>query len=206
MDEVLPGVFHWTAFHQRIRQPVHSYLAVGPRALLDPMLPEEGLGWFEGERRPERILLTNRHHYRHSARFVEAFGCPVLCHEAGLHEFGGEGHGVEGFSFGDEVAPGIRACEVGAICPEETALHLVEAGAIAFADGLIRGPGGELGFVPDGYMGDDPEGVKRGLRESFRRLLELDFDALLMAHGAPLGSGGKQALREFASRDGERPR
>ena len=77
LEEIAPGVWHWTAFHERIRQDVHSHFLARPRALLDPMLPDEGLDWFEGERRPERILLTNRHHYRHSARFVEAFGFDV---------------------------------------------------------------------------------------------------------------------------------
>ena len=39
-------------------------------------------------------------------------------------------------------------------------------------------------------MGDDPEGVKRGLHESLRRLLDEDFDALLFAHGEPMANGG----------------
>ena len=198
MDEILPGILHWTAYHEGIRQPVHSYFLSGPAALVDPMLPEEGLDFFQGGSRPERILLTNRHHYRHSARYVDAFGCPVLCQQSGLHEFEG-GPRVEGFSFGDEVAPGVLAREVGAICPEETALHLTEGdGVMAFADGVIRDREGGLGFVPDYLLGDDPEGVKLGLRESFRRLLEHDFDTLLMAHGAPMVGGGKAALRELA--------
>jgi hypothetical protein len=198
MDELLPGVFHWTAYHEGIRQDVHSYFLAGPRALIDPLAPAEGLGWFEGERRPERILLTNRHHYRHSDRFVEAFGCPVLCHEAGLHEFA-DGPEVEGFAFGDEVAPGVVAREVAAICPEESALHVLESDAMAFADGVIRDPEGELAFVPDFLLGDDPEDVKEGLRAAFRRLCEEhEFDSLLLAHGEPLVHGGRRALADFA--------
>ena len=45
---------------------------------------------------------------------------------------------------------------------------------------------------------DDPEGVKTGLRRSYRRLLDLDFDSLLFAHGDPIVGGGKEALRRFA--------
>ena len=197
MDELLPGVFHWTAFHEGIREDVHSHYFEPAAALIDPMLPAEGLDWFEGRERPQRILLTNRHHYRHSDRFREAFGCPVLCVEQGLHEFAGTGREVAGFSFGDEVAPGIVAREVGAICPDDSALHVVDSGVLAFADGLIRHDSGELAFVRDEFF-DDPEGDQRGLRESFRRLLELDFDNLLFAHGPPLVGGGKRALREFA--------
>ena len=47
-------------------------------------------------------------------------------------------------------------------------------------------------------MGDDPEGVKDGLRASLRRLLDEDFDALLFAHGDPMPTGGHAALRAFA--------
>jgi hypothetical protein len=196
MEEILPGIFHWTAFHRGIMLRVHSYYVESARALIDPMLPKEGVEPFR-DQPPERILLTNRHHYRRSGAFVEALGCPVLCHEAGLHEFE-RGPEVKGFAFGDEVAPGVIALEVGAICPEETALHIgVGDGLLAFADGVIRRRSGSLAFVPDFLLGADPEAVKRGLRESFRRLLEHDFDSLLFAHGAPLVGGGKAALREF---------
>jgi hypothetical protein len=197
MQEIVPGIHHWTAFHEGIRQPVSSYYVAPARVLVDPMLPDEGMEWFAGlDQPPRQVLLTNRHHYRHSKRFVDELGCPVRCSQPGLHEFEG-GPEVEGFGFGEELAPGITAIEVGAICPDETAFHVAVAeGAIAFADGLIR-VGGQLGFVPDRYMGDDPPAIKRGLRDSFRRLLDRDFDHLLFAHGEPLVGGGKAALREF---------
>jgi glyoxylase-like metal-dependent hydrolase (beta-lactamase superfamily II) len=87
---------------------------------------------------------------------------------------------------------------MGALTPEDTVFHLdTGRGALLFADGLIRRRNGALAFVPDHLMGDDPEGVRRGLRESLRRLLDEDFDALLFAHGEPLASGGRAALREF---------
>jgi glyoxylase-like metal-dependent hydrolase (beta-lactamase superfamily II) len=195
MDEIRPGLWHWKAMHPKIRIEVGSYFVADSGTLMDPMLPPEGIEWFREHGEPQRIVLTNRHHYRQSAAFRERFGCPVRCHEAGLHEFEG-GPEVEGFRFGDEVAPGITALEVGAICAEETALHIELAeGLCAFADGLINH--GELGFVPDPLLGDDPERVKRGLRDSLRVLLERDFDSLLFAHGDPLLGGGKRALREL---------
>ena len=57
---------------------------------------------------------------------------------------------------------------------------------------------GALGFVPDEYLGDHPEMIKRGLRDAYARLLDQPFDALLLAHGDPIATGGKDALREFA--------
>jgi hypothetical protein len=86
MDEVMPGIWHWTALHQGIGHHVNSYYLSPFRTLIDPMVPDEGVDWFSAQP-PERIVLTNRHHYRHSDRFVEAYGCEVLCNELGLHEF-----------------------------------------------------------------------------------------------------------------------
>ena len=48
-------------------------------------------------------------------------------------------------------------------------------------------------------VGDDPEGVKRTTRERAAELAaECEFDALLFAHGDPVPSGGRDALRTFA--------
>jgi hypothetical protein len=43
MREILPGLHHWTAFHERIRLDVSSYYAAGSRALIDPMVPADGI-------------------------------------------------------------------------------------------------------------------------------------------------------------------
>ena len=43
MDEVLPGVLHWTTFHEGIGQPVHSHFFVEGAALFDPRVPEAGI-------------------------------------------------------------------------------------------------------------------------------------------------------------------
>ena len=196
--EVLPGVHHWTAIHPRIRLPVDSYYIEPARIVLDPMVPREGLEWFERRAAPSQIILTNRHHLRHSERFADAFRCPIRCCEAGLHEFEC-GPKVEGFGFGEELAPGITAHQVGAICPDDTALHIrsAEGGALAFADGVTRPRGGGLTFVPGFLLGEDPASVRSGLRESLGRLADLEFDNLLFAHGEPLIGGGKAALQNF---------
>jgi hypothetical protein len=194
--EIAPGVLHWSALHPQIRQTVHSYYVEDAAVVLDPMVPETVVEALRERRPPERVLLTNRHHYRQSDRLASEFGCLVLCPESGLHEFA-NGPEVEGYAYGDVLAPGITAHEVGSICPDDAALHITSApGLLAFADGLIRWDG-ELTFVPDFLMGDDAEGVKRGIVESLRRLCELEFDALMFAHGEPVTSGGREALREF---------
>jgi glyoxylase-like metal-dependent hydrolase (beta-lactamase superfamily II) len=116
-----------------------------------------------------------------------------------MHEFS-VGQGVEAFRFGDELPGGVIAHEVDAICPDETAMHLPGHNSLACADGVVH-YGGKLGFVPEQYM-DEPERTKQGLRDAYAQLLELDFDVLLVAHGAPVVGGAKDALREFAATSG----
>jgi hypothetical protein len=198
MNEIAPGLWHWTSRHEHIGSEVSSYYLLSERVLIDPMIPAEGIEWFEEHGAPEHVLLTNRHHDRHSWRLREAFGCSVHCVRNGLYELEGRGP-VEAFDFGDELPGGVVVHEVDAICPDETAFHITGHRALACADGVIRsGATGELGFVPDWLM-DEPEDTKRGLRQAYERLLELDFDVLLLAHGQPVVSDGKEALRRFVA-------
>jgi hypothetical protein len=202
---VLPDVFHWTAVHPTIRIEVSCHYVEAARMLLDPLVPEEGLAWFERHGPPRHVLLTNRLHSRETARFVEAFGCEVWCNEAGLGHFGEEGEvrglRVRGFAPGEVLPGGIESFEVGVLCPDETAFRIPgRESALAVADGVVRDADGPLTFVPDPLLGDDPEAVKRGLRSAYRRLLVLDFDHLLLAHGHPWLGGARQALAGFVGR------
>lgn len=203
MQEIAPGVWHWTAQHDHIGFDVSSYYLAGERVLIDPMIPPEGIVWFEEHGAPEHVLLTNRHHDRHCWKLRDRFGCVVHCVRNGIHELDGRGS-VEPFDFGDELPGGAIAYEIGAICPDETALYIPSHGALACADGVMR-YGEELSFVPEQYM-DDPEETKRRLRESYAALLdlELDFNLLLLAHGNPVLGGAKEALRTFTQDEGGR--
>jgi hypothetical protein len=196
MNELVPGLWHWTAPHDHINSEVSSYYLSAERVIIDPMLPPGGLAWFERQGPPAHALLSNRHHDRQAWRLHEAFGTTVHCIRNGVYELDGRGP-VEPFDFGDELPGGVVVHEVDSICPDETALHIPAHRALACADGVVSGSGeGELAFVPD-FLMDDPDQTKEGLRDSYRGLLELDFDALLLAHGTPIAAGGKDALRRF---------
>jgi hypothetical protein len=203
MDEVVPGILHWSARHPRTGGTAHSYLLVDAATVLDPMAPPEAIELLR-QHPPKQVVLTNRHHYREAAALVDEFGVAVLCPRPGLHEFEGDERQVEPYGYGDELAPGLIAHEVGAICPDDAAIEVTAgAGFLAFADGLVHRDG-ELGFVSDGLLGDDPEAVKSGLVRSLAALCERPFDGLLFAHGEPIASGGKQALTEFVAARSQR--
>jgi hypothetical protein len=195
MREIAPGLCWFTGLRESIGSEVSSYWLPEERVVIDPMVPEEGLDTF-AETPPEHVLLTNRHHDRAAWEYAERFGSTVHCVRNGLHELEGRGP-VTPFDFGDELPGGIVAHEVGAICPDETALHVPARRALACADGVVNYGG--LRMVPDGLM-DDPEDTKAALRAAYARLAEnLEFDHLLLAHGEPVVGGGREALREFAT-------
>jgi glyoxylase-like metal-dependent hydrolase (beta-lactamase superfamily II) len=201
MLEVAPGLWHWTARRESIGAEVSSYYLESERVLIDPMIPPEGLEWFDARGAPEHVVLSNRHHDRDAWRLYGAFGCVVHCIRNGLYELEGRGP-VEAFEFGDELAGGIVVHEVDAICPDETALYIPRHRALGCADGVVRwGAGDRLQFVPD-YLMDDPEDTKRELLEAYRRLLALDFDLLLLAHGEPVVGGARDALSAFVDTAG----
>jgi hypothetical protein len=205
--EVLPGIFHWPALHPRINVEVSSYWLQEGGILIDPLVPPDlGLDWFAARTPPPAaILLTNRHHYRDSARFQDAFGCPAYCNRAGLHEFTHD-EPITALDAGDTLPGGLAAHQVGALCPDETALYLPASRAVAFADGVVRGglqgQEGPLGFVPDAFM-DDPSTTKQELLDVFDRLLgELDFEHLLLAHGGAVVGDGRAQLQELVESGG----
>jgi hypothetical protein len=197
MREIAPGLWHWTARLDQIGMDVSSYYLEPERVVIDPMLPADGLAWFE-QRVPEHVLMTNRHHDRHAWRLHEAFGATVHCVRNGLHEIEGRGP-MEPFDFGDELPGAVTVHEIGAICPDECALHIPAHRALACADGVVRWPGQDaLTFVPDEYIDDAPQ-TKAALRSAYGRLAdELDFELLLLAHGDPVEQG-REMLRQFAA-------
>ncbi len=195
MREIFPGAFHWTAFHKPIRMEVSSYYVQPAGIVVDPKIPEGGFETLPG--RPSQVVLTSGHHARDAQAFADEFDTPIRVSREGADRLGGV-LTVETFADGEEIAPGVTAIHIGVLSDDEGALHMaVGDGALAFADG-INAYGDELGFFSDELLGDDPEGVKAGLKRAFGGLLTLDFDHLLFAHGQPVIGGGKAALREFA--------
>jgi glyoxylase-like metal-dependent hydrolase (beta-lactamase superfamily II) len=191
MRELTTGIWHWTATHPNLGVDVSSYWIPDLKLLLDPIaVPDEVDD-------VDCILLSCRHHVRDSLEAAERFGATVQAPRTGMHEYGDDTP-IQPYDFADSILGGaVTAHQVGGLSPDETALHIPSFRALALADGAIR-YGDELQFVPDQYM-DDPDRDKADLKRGFAELADqLDFDVLLLAHGTPYPSGGRDALRKFA--------
>jgi hypothetical protein len=202
MREILPGVHHWSTFHEPIGGDVSSYLLSGALCdggalAVDPKLPDGSFDAFPV--RPTAVVLSTGLHNRDAALLAADLGIPVRATREAAQRLAGRLE-IETFDHGAQLGPGVRHVQIGALCPDEGALFIeAGAGAIMFADALTR-TGTTLEFVPDSLMGEDPDAVRRGLLSALCELLEFDFDNLLFAHGDPLLGGGRAALTDFVSR------
>lgn len=199
MNEIVPGIFHWTVEHPDIHVAVSSHYVAPARMLVDPLEPDDGMGVFDAlDAPPEHVVLTSGLHWRHAERFRDRYGAAIRAPAPAADRFSGSGRSFEPFGHEDVLAAGVTALEVGGIAPDDFALHVdVGSGAIVLADAVMR-YGGQLGFFPD-HLWEDPRTEQRKVLESLRRtVLKRDFDVLLLAHGDPLADGGRAALEAFA--------
>jgi hypothetical protein len=199
MHEIVPGIRHWTVFHENVGAPVSSYYVESAGVLIDPKVPDEGLEAFDGfDVRPQQVVLTSGNHTRDAAAFAEAFGCVIRASPEGAERIGGA-LDTKPYRDGEDIAPGVHAVHIGILSADEYALHLTPGdGAIVVADGITH-YGDSLGFFPDELLGEDPQAVKDGLKQRFQTVLEREFEDLLFAHGDPIVGSGKTALRAFVT-------
>jgi hypothetical protein len=187
VQEITPGIRHWTAVHPN-GWLVSSYWLPGLKVLLDPLqVPDE-------VEEVEQIVLSNRHHKRSAFEAAERFGAVVRAPRA--FSSGGP---VETYDFGEPLAGGeITAYQVTELWPDDGALHIPSLQALEIADTVLSDDG-RLAFMPDVCFGDR-DAEQRSIREGLARLAdELDFRHLLLAHGPPLAVEGRERLREFAA-------
>jgi glyoxylase-like metal-dependent hydrolase (beta-lactamase superfamily II) len=193
MREIVPDVHTWSVFAPDKGYAFNGYAVSTEEGtvLIDPPEPGED-GWdavdllepFAG------VWITNRNHSRAAAAFRERYGLSVWAHEADAERLES---GADRTILGDERLPGdIEPIHVPGKSPGEIAFHLPRSRALVVGDAVIGVPPGELSTYPDEVIDDREE-----LQRSAARLLEYDFDALLLCDGEPLPSGGKEKLREF---------
>jgi glyoxylase-like metal-dependent hydrolase (beta-lactamase superfamily II) len=191
--EIVPNVQTWSVFVSDRGYPFNGF-AVSTESgtvLIDPPEPVED-GWdvidlmepFAG------VWVTNRNHSRAAADFRERYGVTVWAHEAdaGRLEAGAD----RTLAGAMTIAGVIEVVPVPGKSPGEVAFHLPRSAALIVGDLVIGVPPGGLSTYPDEVIDDRAE-----LQRSAARLLDYDFDALLLCDGQPLPSGGKQKLREF---------
>ena len=194
MREILDGIFTWS----RLSEP-HGYDFNGyflrhesGNVVVDPVEPEPAdLDWLadEGVR---HILLTNRNHSRGANSVRKATGAQTLIHRSDAAHAQEQGCIVdEAISSGEVFGP-LQVVPAKGKSPGEVALYWPERGILILGDAAVGNPPGALSLLPEDKL-DEPA----RLHESLRRLLEIDFDCLLLGDGVPILRGAKAKLAEL---------
>ena len=190
LQEIRPGLRRWTAPHPEWEpnapadspadwpRDVGCVLYDAPAAVVfvDPLLPPDPQPLWEVfdelvDRRavPVRVLTTIRFHRRSGAAFVDRYGAT------------------------ESVPDGVEAIEL----PRagETMFWLAEHRALIPGDRILGDGAGGLRVCPDSWLRYLRNGLTGDeLRDLLRPLLDLPVESVLVSHGEPVLSGGREAL------------
>jgi glyoxylase-like metal-dependent hydrolase (beta-lactamase superfamily II) len=195
MREIVPDVQTWSVFDADKGYAFNGYAVVTEEGtvVIDPPEPlADGWGAIDLLEPFAGVWITNRNHSRAAASFRERYGTTIYAHEADAGRLvAGADQTVSGH---ERLAGEIELIHVPGKSPGEIAFHLPRSRALVVGDVVIGVPAGELSTYPDAVIADRAE-----LLRSAARLLEYDFDALLLCDGEPLPTGGRQKLQQFVA-------
>ena len=189
MLEIAPGLRRWTAFHDHWQEDVGS-LAVETSdglVLIDPIDPPREVA------AADHVLVTVYWHGRSTGTLGAKRVWSSARSDRPLRSRGIEV--TDPFRAGDELPGGIRAfqtarsAEVVYWLPDQRA---VVVGDVLLGAGAKPRPTSEpLRLCPERWLG---KATHDDLRGTLRPLLDLPVERVLVSHGVPILSGGKQAL------------
>ena len=196
MRELLPNVLQWS----RLSEP-HGYDFNGTLFLhesgnlcVDPVDPSEPVLERLEREGVAQILITNRNHNRAANRVAEATGAQVAIHPADAAHAREQGTHIDaGLQAGQRIGP-FTVVAVPGKSPGEVALHDSARRLVVVGDAVIGNPPGTLSLLPSRVIDDLAQ-----LRQSVRRLLDLDFDRLIVGDGVSILEGAKQRLEELVA-------
>ncbi|MCP9442539.1 MAG: hypothetical protein NNA20_08085 [Nitrospira sp.] len=195
MKQLFAGIWQWSWFSEEKQLDFNGLFLVTPehRILVDPPpLTEEAKTVIHRYGPVDSLIITNRDHLREAAACRSEFGGCLFFPDpdAAVMELTPDHAYKDG-----EVLPGgmlvVRLKDQKS--PGESALFLQrEKGVLIVGDALIGKPAGGVSMLPaDKYA--DAAKAKAGLR----RLLQYEFDSLLVGDGASILTGAKPIVRRF---------
>jgi glyoxylase-like metal-dependent hydrolase (beta-lactamase superfamily II) len=186
VEELRPGLWHWTAIHPTWYQhEVGSYAwdAGSTLVVLDPLSPPSLVDELVGGKEVATVLTCDWHD-RSAPELVERLG-------AAVHAPAGGDGGLDAHHFdpGDPLPAGIRGYQ--ATHPGEVALWIADAGALVVGDSLITKDG--VLMIPEKWL---PKGESiADVRARLAPLLDLPVELVLTTHGDPVRENGAESLR-----------
>ena len=196
MKEIVADIHRWTWFSEPHGYDFNGHLICLAEGNLcvDPVESSpEDLGELV-RRGVSRILLTNRNHARDANRVRARTGARTAIHPEDMAYARGQGAEIDDqLRAGEQVGP-LRVVGVPGKSPGEVALHWPERRILIVGDSVIGNPPGTCSLLKEKVMDDPPQ-----LRASVRKLLDLDFDILLVGDGEPILRDARSRLEEMVA-------
>jgi glyoxylase-like metal-dependent hydrolase (beta-lactamase superfamily II) len=201
MREILPGIFTWGSTYADRPWDLNGYAIVlpGGAVLIDPPAPEDA-GWEKLPKPITTVVLTNRDHIRDAPLFRTRYGASIIAGKDELPQFVSLPID-ETVQEGELIGGALRVINLPGKSPGEIGLYLGpayhaaaqdKAGILILGDAIIGNPPGALGLIPEEKL-DDP----KTLKESLPKILDYDFEVLLLCDGQSVLGDAKQRVSDF---------
>ncbi len=192
MKQLLSGIWQWSWFSEDKQIDFNGlFLNVGEHKILidPPPMTVEASTFIRRQGGLDYIIVTNRDHAREAATYQAEFRCQVQIPDADALQM--DLKPTRTFKDGELLPGGIWVIHLkDQKSPGESALYIQQGkGVLIAGDALIGKPTGSLNLLaPEKYS--DAAKAKEGLR----RLLNYNFDSILVGDGASILVGARQAV------------
>jgi len=201
MHEILPGIFTWGSTYEDRPWDLSGYAIAlpGETVLVDPPAPLEG-EWSRVSTPITTIVLTNRDHVRDTELFRTRYGAHVTAGKNELAQLAPLTIDVA-VQEGDLISGALRVIDLPGKSPGEIGLYFDPAhhaysreigGIVLLGDAVIGNPPGALGLIPEPKLDDS-----QTLKKSLLKLLDYEFEVLLLCDGRSVLSDAKRKVSEF---------
>lgn len=202
MQEIVEGILTWPWFSEPHGYNFNGHLLrlPGGNIAIDPVSPTEADMDAIVAEGVDLILLTNRNHSRAANLVRERTSAETRIHPDDAAHAQAQGTEVDGMlAVGARIGP-LEVVGAAGKSPGEVVLFWPDRKILIVGDAVIGNPPGACGLLPERVM-DDPA----RLRASVRRLMELDFDILLVGDGVSILGGARDRLGELVARFPDEP-
>ena len=190
---IFEDIYSWSVFSEarQIDFNGHLWIREEGNIAIDPVeMSDADRAQFEQLGGAKWIVITNRDHEREAAAFQEWTGAEVIVHEADADLL--ENKPSRTIRDGETIVPGLRAVHLPfGKSPGEIALYFSDKQAVLFGDIVAGEPMGRLTLLANEKLEDAPKAAIQ-----LRKVLPLNFNAVLVGDGHSLFRDGRQELVE----------
>ncbi|PTX92003.1 hypothetical protein DB346_23905 [Verrucomicrobia bacterium LW23] len=187
---ISPHLLSWSAFDQDCKVECFSsaYISNGKLALIDPIdLAPPAYDKLLTYGTPCYIIVTSENHLRSAEKFRTALRIPLIASAPSRKDLGTLPDVVIMFT---EIVHGLTPIFIPGATNGETAF-LSPEGILFMGDTIINLPPGPS-LLPEKYQADPAQ-----YKESLKKLLTINFNTLVLAHGKPITEGAKEVVAKL---------